>query len=195
MGEICAFSHIRKTAQHNLRLHKSKIAQITTRCISRLTMTLTCSGAERSAEHHRVSGPAIWCRLQEHLSRPCDGGGGRGGGHYVLASWSARGHECHPSPLGNSPLLEDLPWSGGRPLGCGNDKPTRRLNEYRLLILRWILCELLSILWELLLIQLVLLLIRLEWITTRWRSGALGCKQCKKRRGKSSLSPALGRCY
>ena len=24
VGEICAFSHIRKTAQHNLILHKSK---------------------------------------------------------------------------------------------------------------------------------------------------------------------------
>ena len=44
-------------------------------------MTLTCRGTDRSAEHHRVSGPAIWCRLQEHLSWPRDGGGGRGGGH------------------------------------------------------------------------------------------------------------------
>ena len=36
-------------------------------------MTLTCRGTDRSAEHHRVSGPAIWCRLQEHLSWPAMG--------------------------------------------------------------------------------------------------------------------------
>ena len=100
------------------------------------------------------------------------------------------GNECHPSPLGTSPLLEVLPGSRGRSLCCGNHESTRRLNEHRLLIL-W---ELLSILWELLLIQLVLLLIRLEQITTRWRSGALSCKQREKRTRKFSLSPPFGIC-
>ena len=161
-------------------MHKSKNSTE----LSSVATMLTCSGADRSAEHHRVCGAAIWCRLQEHLARPRDGGGGRGGGHQILAPRSARGHERHPSPL-----LEDLPGSGGRPLGGGNHEAPRRLDEHRLLILR----ELLSILWELLLIQLVLLLIRLEWITTRWRSGALSCKQREKRTGKFSLYPALGR--
>ena len=65
-------------------------------------MTLTCRGTDRSAEHHRVSGPAIWCRLQEHLSWPRDGGGGRGGGHQVLAPRSGRAR-MSPQPPGDQP--------------------------------------------------------------------------------------------
>ena len=86
-------------------------------------MTLTCRGTDRSAEHHRVSGPAIWCRLQEQLSWPQDGGGGLGGGHQVLAPRSGLGTNVTPAPWGPAPCWRTCPGAGVAPWAVGIMNP------------------------------------------------------------------------